>query len=156
MWHDDEVVVIGLDSTRHMRWISGKLRDSHLSHIDQVVTAAPDAACKVAFLHHPPHTALSGHPFEAMAERGIDIVLTGHIHRAHVEVIVGEGPSSCILIQASTACSTRLRDDANGWGLIRVDLPTIEVTIQGWTGETFHPRHQMRFAKQGGIWREQA
>ncbi len=154
VWHDDEVTAIGLDSTRHLRWISGKLRASHLEHVEQVVTAAPDHACKLAFLHHPPPTALDGHPFERLAERGVDVVCTGHVHRAHVEVITGHGPTSCILVQASTACSTRLRDDANGYALIRIAMPEVEVILQGWTGERFHPRHQMRFVKSGGVWRD--
>ena len=153
VWHGDDLVVIGLDSTRHMRWISGKLRDSHLGHVEDVLAAAPAGACRLAFLHHPPATALSGHPFEALAERGIDIVLTGHIHRAHVEVIVGQGPSSCILAQASTACSTRLRDEANGFNLIHVAPPLVEITQHGWTGDTFHPHRHYHFQRAGGIWR---
>ena len=152
VWSDEEMVAIGLDSTRHLRWISGKLRSSHLDHIDRILARTPPAARRIAFLHHPPSTALSGHPYEALAERGIDVVLTGHVHTAHVEVIVGDGPSSCILVQASTACSTRLRGDANGYGLIRIDGPTIEVTVQGWSGETFHPRHHHRFRKKADVW----
>jgi len=152
VWHDDEVVAIGLDSTRHMRWISGKLRRGHLQHVDQVVTASPADACKVVFLHHPPPSAPSGHPFQTLAEHGVDLILTGHVHKAHVAVIAAEGPSSCVLAQASTACSTRLRDDANGYGLIRVDMPRLEVAIHAWTGESFQPRHHYRFEKRGNVW----
>jgi len=154
VWSDGNVVAIGLDSTRHLRWISGKLRSSHLAHVDATVAAAPPDALKVVFLHHPPATALSGHPYESLAERGIDVVLTGHVHTAHVEVIEGEGPSSCILVQASTACSTRLRGDANGYGLIRIAPPGVEVSVRGWDGSQFHPRHHMRFEKRFGIWRK--
>jgi 3',5'-cyclic AMP phosphodiesterase CpdA len=153
VWTSPHLVAIGLDSTRHMRWVSGKLRESHLDHIDAVLAEAPDGLCRLAFLHHPPATALSGHPFEALAEHGIDVVLTGHVHRAHVEVIHGGNASSCILVQASTACSTRLRDDANGYCLIKAELPQLEVTIQGWTGDSFHPRYHHRFHKDGEVWR---
>ena len=153
VWNDGELLAIGLDSTRHLRWVSGKLRSSHLDHIDEMVATAPATAAKIVFLHHPPPTALAGHPFETLAERGIDVVLTGHVHTAHVEVIAGQGPSSCILVQASTACSTRLRGDSNGYCLIRLDPPTIEVTVQGWQGDGFHPRHHLMFEKDGGIWR---
>lgn len=154
VWSDDELVAIGLDSTRSLRWTSGKLRAAHLDHVQKVGEAAAATACRVAFLHHPPHTALSGHPFEALAERGVDVVLTGHVHKAHVEVIVGDGPSSCLLVQASTACSTRLREDANGYGLIRVDMPEVEVSVQGWSGEAFHTVRRSLFTKTAGVWRQ--
>ena len=154
-WTSSNLVAIGLDSTRHMRWISGKLRGSHLDHIDSILANSPPDLCRLTFLHHPPATALSGHPFETLAERGIDVVLTGHVHRAHVEVITGKNATSCILVQASTACSTRLRDDANGYCLVKATLPSVEVTVQGWAGDSFHPRHHQCFHKDGGIWQKQ-
>lgn len=153
VWRDDELVAMGLDSTRHLRWKSGKLRSSHLDHVDGVIAATPAHACKVAFLHHPPATALSGHPFEALAERGIDLVLTGHVHKAHVDVIAATHRGSCVLVQASTACSTRLREDANGYSLIHVDMPGMVVEVRGWSGEAFHAVHAYSFHKTGQAWR---
>lgn len=152
VWQDEHLVAVGLDSTRHLRWKSGKLRSGHLDQVDTVLADAPASACKVAFLHHPPATALSGHPFEALADRGVDLVLTGHAHRAHLEVIIGQRQSSCILVQASTACSTRLREDANGYGIIHVAMPEMTVEVRGWSGEKFHAVRHQRYRKQGGHW----
>jgi 3',5'-cyclic AMP phosphodiesterase CpdA len=152
VWHDDEVVAIGLDSTRHLRWITGKLRRGHLQHVEQVVTASPDEACKVVFLHHPPPSAPSGHPFQTLAENGVDLILTGHVHQAKVTVIAAEGPCSAVLAQASTACSTRLRGDANGYGVIRIAMPVMDITIHGWTGDGFAARRHHRFEKRGNVW----
>ncbi|HLO78261.1 MAG TPA: metallophosphoesterase [Magnetospirillum sp.] len=152
VWQDEHLVAVGLDSTRHLRWKSGKLRSHHLTQVDTVLAKAPASACKVAFLHHPPATALSGHPFEALADRGVDLVLTGHVHRAHIELITGHRHGSCILVQASTACSTRLREDANGYGIIRTDMPALTVEVRGWSGERFHAVRHQTFRKQGGHW----
>ncbi len=152
VYRDDRLVVVGLDSTRHLRWKSGKLRSGHLDHIETVLANAPPEACKVAFLHHPPATALSGHPFEALADRGIDLVLTGHVHRAHLELIAGHGQGTCILVQASTACSTRLREDANGYGIIRIAMPDVAVEVRGWSGERFHPVRHQTYRKRDGHW----
>lgn len=151
-WRDDKLVVVGLDSTRHLRWKSGKLRSGHLDQVEEALEHAPATACKVAFLHHPPATALSGHPFEALADRGIDLVLTGHVHRAHLELIVGHRHGTCVLVQASTACSTRLRDDANGYGIIDVAMPELRVEVRGWSGERFHAVRHQRFLKHGNHW----
>ncbi|MDA8229978.1 MAG: metallophosphoesterase [Magnetospirillum sp.] len=156
VWSDGEVVAVGLDSTRHLRWISGKLRTSHLDHVEAVLAGAPPAACRIAFLHHPPATAPAGHGFGALAERGIDLILAGHVHRSGTDIVRGRDGAAAVLVQSATACSTRLRDEANAYGLIRIAMPTIEVTVQGWTGETFHPRHTRRFEKTGKGWREVA
>ncbi len=152
VWQDEEITVIGLDSTRHLRWTSGKLRSIHLDHVDTVLAEATTPV-KVAFLHHPPAESPSGHPFEALAERGVDLILTGHVHKAHAEVIRANTGQSCVLVQASTACSTRLREDANGYGLIRIDMPEIEVTLRGWSGAAFHTTHQVPFTRTTGEWR---
>lgn len=152
VWRDGQLVAVGLDSTRHLRWKSGKLRTGHLDQVDEAFADAPASACKLVFLHHPPATALSGHPFEALADRGVDLVLTGHVHRAHLELIVGHRHGSCVLVQASTACSTRLREDANGYGIIHVTMPEMAVEVRGWSGDRFHPVRQQRFHKLGSHW----
>lgn len=156
VWEDDEITVIGLDSTRSLRWKSGRLKSTHLAHVDDTLGNSPGGngrgeRCTVVFLHHPPHTA-GGHPFESLAEREVDVVLTGHVHHAHVEVIPAPGPSSLVLVQASTACSTRLRADSNGYCLIRMDMPRLEVAVRGWSGEAFHPVRRHAFEKAGGAW----
>jgi 3',5'-cyclic AMP phosphodiesterase CpdA len=152
IWADERLVAVGLDSTRHLRWKSGKLRTTHLDRIDQALAEAPAAACKLAFLHHPPSTAKSGHPFASLAERGIDLVLAGHVHHAHVELISAGHHRSCVLVQASTACSTRLREDANGYALIRIHMPAVSVEVRGWSGTAFHTVHRHGFHKVAGLW----
>lgn len=153
VWNDADMLVMGLDSTRALRWKEGKLRGRHVDHVSGLVADSAPGACKVAFMHHPLPSTAFGHPFEALADLGVDLVLTGHVHKVHSEVIVGRD-GSCILVQSSTACSTRLREDANGYALIRIGMPEIEVCFQGWSGEHFHPHHTHRFAKEGsGLWR---
>ncbi|MBF0325761.1 MAG: metallophosphoesterase [Alphaproteobacteria bacterium] len=152
VWTDERLVVVGLDSTRHLRWKSGKLRDHHLDHVDQVLAETPASHCRIAFLHHPPSTAKAGHPFASLAERGIDLVLAGHVHHAHIELIHAGHHRSCVLVQASTACSTRLREDANGYALIRVGMPAITVEVRGWNGKEFHTVHRHGFHKLSGLW----
>ena len=151
-WLDDEIAVIGLDSTRHLRWQSGKLRSRHLDEVESALADSADHHCKIAFLHHPPSTAQAGHPFQTLAARGIDLVLTGHVHKAHVALIEAPDHAACVLVQASTACSTRLREDANGYALIRVDMPALDIEIRGWSGHAFHPVQHHHFRQVDGTW----
>ena len=153
VWSDDELVAVGLDSTTRLRWHAGRLKRGHLDHVESTLLDAPEAACRAVFLHHPLRGTMAGHPFEALAERGVDLVLTGHVHRAHVEVIVAEAGHSLVLVQASTACSTRLREDANGYCLVRIDMPRMEVAVQGWSGEAFHTVRRHAFEKRAESWR---
>nr|WP_024079455.1 metallophosphoesterase [Magnetospirillum gryphiswaldense]CDK98426.1 conserved protein of unknown function \ len=152
-WNDDEIIVIGLDSTRHLRWQSGKLRDHHLDHVEDSLQDSGDHHCKIVFLHHPPSTAQSGHPFHTLTELGVDLILAGHVHKAHVDLIDSPDHGACVLVQASTACSTRLREDANGYALIRIDGPSLEVDIRGWSGTAFHAIHHYGFVRAETGWR---
>ncbi len=153
VWTDPEVMVIGLDSTRSLRWKSGALKGAHLDHLEETLDNAPQHAARVVFLHHPPSTAFSGHPYEVLVEHGIDLVLTGHVHHAHVELINGVQGGSLVLVQATTACSTRLREDSNGYCLVRLDGNHMEIGIQGWSGEVFHTVRHHWFEKYAGAWR---
>jgi len=153
-WNDEEIIAIGLDSTRHLRWQSGKLRSHHLDHVEDSLSNSADHHCKIAFLHHPPSTARAGHPFQALTQRGIDLILTGHVHKAHVELIHSAQHGACVLVQASTACSTRLREDANGYALIQVAWPEMRIEVRGWNGLTFHAVRAHGFIKDSLGWRE--
>ncbi|OAN43938.1 phosphohydrolase [Paramagnetospirillum marisnigri] len=153
VWADSAVVAMGLDSTRSLRWKSGALKDSHLDHLETTLAEANPKAARVVFMHHPPATTSGGHPYETLVEHGIDLVLTGHVHHAHVELINGEKGGSLVLVQATTACSTRLREDSNGYCLVRLDGDHMEVGVQGWSGEVFHTIRHHWFEKRYGVWR---
>ncbi|CCG40906.1 metallophosphoesterase family protein [Magnetospirillum molischianum] len=153
VWRDQSLIAIGLDSTRPLRWKSGALTDTHLDELDRLLAnIAPDVA-RMVFLHHPPAAASGGHPYEALIAHGIDVVLSGHAHHTRVEPIIAPTGGALVLVQASTACSTRLRGESNGYCLIRLDRHLIEVTVQGWNGDHFHPMRHHRFIKQGADWR---
>jgi 3',5'-cyclic AMP phosphodiesterase CpdA len=153
VWSDEALVAIGLDSTRSLRWKSGSLKEAHLDHLELTLANAPPTATRVVFMHHPPSTTWGGHPYEVLVEHGIDLVLTGHVHHAHVELINGDRGGSLVLVQATTACSTRLREDSNGYCLVRLDGDHMEVGIQGWSGEVFHTIRHHWFEKKSGRWR---
>jgi 3',5'-cyclic AMP phosphodiesterase CpdA len=153
VWQDESLVAIGLDSTRSRRWKSGALKGAHLDHLENTLDSAPEGAARLVFLHHPPSTTSGGHPYEVLVEHDVDAVLTGHVHHAHVELINGVHGHSLVLVQASTACSTRLREDSNGYCLLRFDAGHMEVAIRGWSGDVFHTVRHYWFEKRGGTWR---
>lgn len=155
-WSDEEIIAIGLDSTRHLRWQSGKLRTGHLEQVASGLTDSADHHCKIAFLHHPPSTAQAGHSFDTLTAQGIDLILAGHVHKAHVELIKSPHHGACVLVQASTACSTRLREDANGYALIRVDWPDLNIQVRGWNGTAFHALRDHAFTKDETGWHPRA
>jgi len=108
----------------------------------------------VVVMHHPPeHPAGSSKRLmrhsskgvEALRQAGADIVLSGHLHNAHVAPL--SAAPGILLVQAGTGLSTRLRDESNTLnllsiepGYVRVDryaafeTPAFEVIETAWFG----------------------
>jgi len=152
-WRGEDLVAVGLDSTRPLRWKSGALTDAHLDRLGHLLDGAPAEAARLVVLHHPPADAGGGHPFDVLLGHGIDLVLAGHAHHARVDLIGEGGAGSLVLVQAGTACSTRRRGEPNGYCLIRLERRQIEVTLREWTGDLFLSRRTAHFRKQGFSWR---
>lgn len=151
-WRGADLVAVGLDSTRPLRWKSGALTDAHLDRLETLLAGAPAEATRLVVLHHPPADAGGGHPFEVLLGHGIDLVLTGHAHRARVDLVGAGAAGALVLVQAGTACSTRQRGEPNGYCLIRLEPRQIEVTVREWNGERFRSYRPQRFRKQAAGW----
>lgn len=152
-WQDDEIAVTGLDSTRHLRWQSGRLRLQHLHQLEAAFAPLSPDLCRIAFLHHPPaYMTPRSYPFTSLATHGLDLVLTGHGHRSKVGLVDNWQHHSCILVQAPSACSNRLRGEANGYAMIFIDMPTIAVEIRSWNGIKFRPQPAQCFYKVNNRW----
>ncbi len=87
----------------------------------------------------------AGKGVEALRQAGADIVLSGHLHNAHVAPLTAA--PGILLVQAGTGLSTRLRNEPNTLnhltiepGQVRVDRyaaferPAFEVIETAWFG----------------------
>lgn len=129
-WHDDQLVVAGLNTVRtlflHPDWSAGSVSSRQLNRLAERLAELPGRMV-VVVAHHPPSHPV-GHASRPLNRarllrawlggRKVRALLTGHLHRFRMEQ---DGPT--LLLDAATALSHRLRGQSNGYNLIELDGP---------------------------------
>lgn len=150
---DDEITVLGLNTVNRYAHQAGRIGRSQLRTISTAFRNNPQKTV-IVVMHHPPEhpSGSTKRPMRhsakgvaALRTAGADIVLSGHLHNAHVAPLTAA--PGVLLVQAGTGLSTRLRDEPNTLnlltieaGLVRVDRyaaferPAFEVTESAWFG----------------------
>ena len=96
---------------------------------------------------------------DAFADCGVDVLLSGHLHRTHMaagdEAIAASGALS---IHAGTATSTRGRGESNSYNAISIAPGRVQVTPWSWDpGKlAFAPMPSRQFVRSDGRWGEVA
>jgi 3',5'-cyclic AMP phosphodiesterase CpdA len=122
-------------------WSKGAISTKRLQQLDW----GEPTALKVFTCHHPlidiPGAPVTGGVHrgaaaaELLADAGVELVLTGHVHNPFVLPLPGSEPG-CYAVGAGTL-SLRTRGTPAGFSTIVVDEARIEVTALGWTGACF-------------------
>lgn len=165
--HDDEVLVIGADTTRSFTIKDGGLRPADLAHLLGALAAAPPRAVKVVVCHHPfDRSGLGGHwtrpaavrdAVKRLVEAGTDILLTGHLHvsgAGHTAERYATSDRSAIVVEAGTATSVRGRGEPNAFNVLRVEAESVSVERLAWDGAVnrFVPSHRESFVRSTSGW----
>lgn len=133
-WVNDDVAVLGLNSARRtMRdwaWEQGEISPKQITHAVNFFAQHPDKT-RILMVHHP-----LTHPpkqetrmlvrnyrnaLESFANAGVDILCTGHLHRASVwdgRSLVTGRQKPLWLLQGGTATCDRLRNECNNYWMI--------------------------------------
>lgn len=141
---DDEIAVLGANTTRALVAKGGRINLEQVEVIcDRFSRLGPDRT-KIVVTHHPfdlPEGFSNFHlvgrsrmAMENFARCGVDLFLSGHLHRA------GTGNAarytiqgfSALVIQAGTVISKRERGELGSFNLIRIASPEISVQIHAW------------------------
>jgi len=148
VFENDEVIVAGINSARrvlpHWNWANGAISGAQLDHLERVYGDSKKR--RICVFHHPIHQAMNA-PLDtvvygakqAMArlnEMEVDLVLTGHVHHASVTTI-GDVDHRTLYLSASTALSSRLRSQQNGFNVIEVDSERMDIALYAHDGEGF-------------------
>lgn len=158
LWHDEELLVLGLSSVQPWRWKEGTISPRQL---DWIVSSAARHPRQIRILaaHHPMVQACTRRPtrrlrrhaelFSTLDAAGIGICLSGHLHQSFSGL--GE-PGSVLAVHASTASSTRLRGHANAYNQLTIDGPDVQVDAIAWSGRRFEHLSSDAYVRQDGAW----
>jgi 3',5'-cyclic AMP phosphodiesterase CpdA len=166
---DEEIAVLGLNTARpvgpHLNWSHGRINSSQIAHARSVFERLSGDVFKVVVTHHPflpppdaPETRLVGRASLALRtfeSCGVDLLLAGHLHRGyHGDVRTHHAAikRSILVAQASTATSTRLRNEPNAYNVIEIDGDRIGFGVRVWDGTLFRYRASGRFVRREGHW----
>ena len=164
---DSEIAVLGINTARPviMDFSEGRMNRAQIRRIREVFCEVPDTVFKVLFTHHPflpppdaPKTRLVGRhklALPALERCGVDLLLAGHLHRAYSGDIMTHHTQvarSILVAQASTATSTRLRNEANAYNLITVAPPRVTFEVRSWEGAAFTGGLVSTWRKDGHRW----
>lgn len=163
VWEDDEVLAVGLNTARSLTWKGGRVSHAQMEALRAAFCRGDRRRLHVLVAHHPfspPH----GRPWEALVGRGaaalaaladcgLDLVLSGHLHREFAGDLAGHTVArTALALHAGSAVSRRLRGEANSYNLVRVRGPRVEVELRVFTGERFAPGRTSRFLETGQGW----
>jgi hypothetical protein len=90
---DDEIAVIGLNTTRSFVWKDGSINSKQVEHVKGRICNLAERVIKVVVTHHPFDVPKDHNDAEivdkaeramkAFAQCGADLLLSGHLHKTH-------------------------------------------------------------------------
>ena len=163
VWMDDELVVVGVNTSRRLERKGGKIGEDQVERICRAFEAADQGQCRIVVTHHPfdlpPHLehkdnlliGRSAMAMEQFARCGVELFLAGHLHVSHRGSAARYGIPGYtpLIVQAGTATSSRYRGEANAWNIIRIGPDHIDVETRAWQpfALRFSPAQTERFAR---------
>ncbi|MBP2227490.1 3',5'-cyclic AMP phosphodiesterase CpdA [Azospirillum agricola] len=168
---DSEIAVLGINTARPviLDFSEGRMNKAQIQRVREVFCELPETVFKVLFTHHPflpppdsPDTRLVGRhklALPALESCGVDLMLAGHLHKAYSGDIMSHHTQvarSILVAQASTATSTRLRNEANAYNLIAIAPPQVTFEVRSWEGAAFTAGLVSTWVKRGQRWELQA
>jgi 3',5'-cyclic AMP phosphodiesterase CpdA len=141
VYADAEMVVLGVNTTRSLTIKGGRIRSADVERLRAAFQRAGDAVVKIVVAHHPfGPTATAGNAIDTLTQAGVDVFLTGHLHigyTGHTAHRYQRAGRSAIAVEAGTATSTRMREEANTFNVLRVAASRVVVERVAWQGAGF-------------------
>jgi 3',5'-cyclic AMP phosphodiesterase CpdA len=164
---DDEIHVAGVSTARALTWKEGRISLEQIEALrGELCRDGASGRLRVLVAHHPfgapadrPRQRVagrSGRALRALTECGLDLILTGHLHRAshgELEHPVERLARSVLTFHAGSATSVRLRGEPNSYNWIEVDGPRLALAIRSHAGGRFAVVQRRCFERGPEGWR---
>ena len=159
-WDNEDIALIGLNSARrmlpHWNWANGMVSSAQREKANRFFEAQSQEKWRVCTFHHPVHkiddmplnVTVFGHrkTKEMLHKNKVDLVLTGHVHHASINIL-GDQEHKTVYLSASTAVSSRLRAQENGFNEITFSGEKMKINIYIWEKTKFVPHTRFEHAK---------
>jgi 3',5'-cyclic AMP phosphodiesterase CpdA len=148
VYRDDEMLVVGVNTAFGWTVQGGRITVRRLREVSALLAAAPAALFKVVVAHHQlipppafgPQKVLvnARRAMEAFSAAGVDLVLSGHLHRAYLgssEEFYPSGRPPVLILHSGTSTSSRGRGgerDLNTCNWIEVGSRAVVVSHHRW------------------------
>lgn len=154
---DEEVLILGADTTRTLTIKNGGLRPADVDRLAARLEASAPGAVKIVVCHHPFDRQSGRAAMERLVASGADVFLTGHLHLSyagHSAVRYGTADRSAIVVEAGTATSVRARGEANAFNLLRVERDRVSAERYEWMADrgAYAAAHRDEFARTAAGW----
>lgn len=162
---DEEIAVVGVNTARAFVFKGGRINEEQVARVREAICGLPESVTKILVTHHPfdapeegDHGQIVGRArmaLERLADCGADVLLSGHLHEAHVSNTAERykiAGLNALVVQAGTAISERTRDSDNSFNVLRVKPAHLEVDRYTWTGRGFERDARQAFHHDGKGW----
>lgn len=162
---DEELLVLGLNTVEPRRWKEGTVSRAQLRWIVEHAGRHP-SQFRVVAAHHPlagtvvasrsakvrRHSEL----LDTLERADVSLCLTGHLHQSHLGPFAAAPGQAhvTLVVRASTATSTRVREHANAYNRIVIRPPKLDIRVRAWNGAAFETEHTERLRNHLGHWVE--
>lgn len=158
--------VLGINTARSFTFSDGRISHEQMDFIRNTFERSDPEAMRILVTHHPLFALPVGEEIaravgrselalDAIAEAGVDMLLSGHNHEVSIhsarDLVTSAGPA--LVIQAGTATSTRVRERPQSFNAIETGRTSATVTVYVWRGDDFAAEDRQRFEQQGDHWR---
>lgn len=162
-FQDGEVAVLGLDTSHGLTWKSGRVDEGAL-HSLRIWSAGAGRRLRLVVAHHPfvqdpdaRHSVVRGvdPAWRALEEAGIDVLLTGHLHRASHRDARSVRPGvqkSFMVLHCGTSTSVRRRGEANAYNLLHLAGPALAVEVRGFAQGRFASLRTAAYVRRELAW----
>lgn len=157
-------VVVGVNTARaagfYFDWSRGQISHKQIKEVQAKLAVTPEQDLRLVVAHHPfwlpqqsAYRDLVKHrdqALEAFHFAGVDLILSGHVHRSYTQILQG-----VLIVHAGTTFSSRLAEgQANSFNVIKGDRQQLSVEFMTWQGREFQLAERRQFRQNNGVWQQ--